>query len=103
MEMEVAPALSPKTVTYHGLCDLLWREANDPWTYLGRVSTKRCDVLLHPVQSNPLVVQAKVEGTSLHRLGSLREAERSKTIVDRYVQDRGSLWVASINKRVDNT
>ena len=65
MEMDVAPALSPKTVTYCGLYDLLWGENDDPSTYLARISTKRCDVLLHPLQSNPLVVQAEVEGTSL--------------------------------------
>jgi len=64
--------------------------------------TKRCDVLLHPLQSNTLVMQAKVEGTSPHRLGSLREAERAKTIVDRHVQDRCPLCVASINKRVND-
>ena len=78
-------------MTYHELCYLLLVEDDDPWVYLERISTKRCDVLLHPLQSNPLVVQAKVKGTSLHSLGTLREAERTKTIVDRHEQDRGSL------------
>ena len=93
--MDVAPALSPKTVTYHGLRDLLWgrrtTQYDDPWTYRGRIAAKRCDVLLHPLQSNPLIVQAEVEGPSLHSLGSLREAERTNTIVDGHIQDRGSL------------
>jgi len=77
-------------------------ENKDLWTYLARISTKRCDIFLHPLQSNTLVMQAKVEGTSLHRLRSLREAERSKTIVNRDVQDRCPLCVTSINKRVDD-
>jgi hypothetical protein len=77
-------------------------ENEDLWTYFTRISTKRCDVLLHPLQSNTLIIQAEVEGTSLHRLGSLREAERPKTIVYRHVQDRCSLCVISINKRVDD-
>jgi len=53
-----------------------------PVTYLVGISTKRCDVLLHPLQSDPLVMQAKVEGPSLHGLRSLREAEGPKTVVD---------------------
>ena len=72
------------------------------WTYLVRISTKRCDVLLHPLQSNTLVMQAKVEGTSPHRLRSLREAERSNTIVERHVQDRCPLCVTFINKRMND-
>jgi len=77
-------------------------EYEDLWTYLAGISTKRCDILLHPLQSNTLVMQAKIEGTSPHRLGSLREAERAKTIVERHVQDRCPLCVASINKRMDD-
>ena len=53
-----------------------------PVTYLAGISTKRCDVLLHPLQSDPLVVQAEVEGPSLLRLRSLREAKGSNTVVD---------------------
>ena len=51
-------------------------------TYLARVSTKQCDVLLDPLQSDPLVMQAEVEGPSLHGLRSLREAEGPETVVD---------------------
>jgi hypothetical protein len=77
-------------------------ENEDLWTYLARISAKRCDVLLHPFKSNTLIMQAEVEGSSLHRLRSLREAERPKTIIDRDVQDRCPLYVISINKRVDD-
>jgi len=70
-------------------------EDEDLWTYFAGISAKRCDVLLHPLQSNTLVMQAKVEDTSFHRLRSLREAERAKTIVDRHVQDRCPLCVTS--------
>ena len=88
--------------------DLSWfvisvmAEDDDPWTYLAGISTKRRDVLLHPLQSNTLVMQAKVERTSPHRLRSLRKAERPKTIVDGHVQNRCPLCVTSINKRVND-
>ena len=55
-----------------------------PRTYLARISTKRCDVHLHPLESSPLVMQAEVEDISLRSLWSLREAERSKPVVDRH-------------------
>ena len=98
----------------HGSCalskdgDLLWfvisvtEENEDLWTYLARISTKRFDVLLCPLQSNVLIMQAKVEGTLPHRLRYLREAERPKTIVDRHVQNQYPQCVTSINERVDN-
>ena len=57
-------------------------EDKDLWTYLAGISAKRCDVLLYPLQSDPLVMQAEVEGPSLHGLRSLREAEGPKTVVD---------------------
>ena len=59
-------------------------ENEDLWIYLVRISTKRCDIMLHPLKGNPLIVQAKVEGPSLHSLGSLREAERAQAVVDRH-------------------
>jgi len=60
-------------------------------TYLTGISTKQCDILLHPLKSDPLVVQAEVERTLFHSLRSLREAERSKTVVERHKNDGGSL------------
>jgi hypothetical protein len=73
------------------------------WTYLARISAKRCDVLLHPFKSDTLIMQAEVEGTSLHHLRSLREAERPKTIIDRDVQDRCGAHVAYIAVLVGRT
>src|SRR6266851_5183725 len=60
-------------------------------TYLAGIPTKRCDILLHPLKSGPLVVQTEVEDSSLHSLWSLREAQRSKTVVNRHIQDWRSL------------
>jgi len=81
---------------------LVTEENEDLWTYLARISTKRFNVLLHPLQSNALIMQAKVEGTSPHHLRYSREAERPKTIVDRHVQNQYPQCVTSINERVDN-
>ena len=75
-------------------------EDKDLWTHLAGVSTKRRDVLLHPLQSNTLIIQAEIDGTSPHRLRPLGETERPKTIVERDVQDRCPLCVTSINKKV---
>ena len=74
----------------------------DLWTHLAGVSTKRRDVLLHPLQSNTLIIQAEIDGTSPHRLRPLGETERPKTIVDRHEQDRCPLYVTFIHKRMDD-
>lgn len=76
--------------------DLSWFVAltgteQKPVTYLAGISTKRCDILLYPLQSDPLVAQAEIEGPMLHSIGSLRETEGPNTVVDRHIQDRCSL------------
>jgi hypothetical protein len=38
-----------------------------------------------------LVAQAEVEGSTFHRFGSLREAERSNAVIEGHVEDGGSL------------
>jgi hypothetical protein len=65
----------------------------DPRIYLGRISAERCDINLNPLESGPLIVQAEVEDSSLHSLGSLRESERSKTVIDRHKQQWCALQV----------
>ena len=65
----------------------------DSTTYLARISAERCDVMLHPLESGPLVVQPEVEDTSFHSFGSLRESERSEAVVNRHKQDWCALRV----------
>jgi len=60
-------------------------------TYLARIATKQSDILLHPLKSDPLVVQAEVERTFSHGLGPLRETKRPKTVVERNKKDWSSL------------
>ena len=69
---------------------------------IGAQDHNKFDVLLHPLQSNTLIMQAKVEGTLPHRLRYLKEGERPKTIVDRHIQNQCPQCVTSINERVDN-
>ena len=52
-------------------------------TYHAGIATKQGDILLHPLKSDPLVVQAEVERASFHGLGPLRESKRPKTVVER--------------------
>lgn len=70
-------------------------------TYLARIATKQCDVLLHPLKSDPLVAQAEVERTFLHSFRTLRESKRSKTVVERHKNDWRSLQSSSL-LRVEN-
>ena len=67
------------------LCDT--RNKGTTRSYLARISTKRRDVTLHPLESSPLVTKAEIEDTFLYSLGSLGKAQRSEAVVDRYVQD----------------
>jgi hypothetical protein len=60
-------------------------------TYLARITTKQCDVLLHPLKSDPLVAQAEVERSFFHSFRALGEAKRSKTVVERHKNDWRSL------------
>ena len=60
-------------------------------TYLARIATKQSDILLHPLKSEPLVMQAEVECTPFYSFWPLREAKRSKAVVERNKKDWGSL------------
>jgi len=78
--MDIAPADCPVTVTYQRLryntSYGLWKEDRDV-DILWRISTKQCNIILDPLKSNPLILHAEVESTSLRSLGSGQEVQES--------------------------
>jgi hypothetical protein len=80
------PCALPKNGDLCSACYRLWG-SEGKLTDLAGVATKGRDVIPHPFKSYPLVLQAKVEGTSRHSLRSLREAKRPEAVVHRNKND----------------
>ena len=60
-------------------------------TYIGRISTERTDMFLHPRYGRELVPEPEIHRTKLPRFRSLRKPERPEAIVDANVHYRCSL------------
>ena len=93
--IDIAPALPPPTVTY---CKAIYsansynirEEKSAP--HLVRISPKRSDILMDPLQRRQLIPHPEIERSFGRRFGALRKSERAHAIVDADVYDRSALW-----------
>lgn len=92
----IAPALSPKTVTFALVQVISFRGVCRGWHEHSLVTTEYPNIILYPIQSQNHVFEADVQSTLLSCLASLGESQRSESVVEIHV-DHGRALASDVS------